>query len=165
MCSAFKPNLRERCVLMTENATIFGGFRGIGLSQPSAQITGKAPTCRKRQIEGCLDPNRRPAGECRLRDITRRPLASFCLDRQLFTHSILCATFVEHYTRSLRWPSRRAARLKCVFGKGWSSGCVLFSMERFDACKRQGDLDRLRFIFRRDGLYGRASLGAERRKA
>jgi len=62
MCSAFKPNLRERRALMRENAKIFGGFRGIGLSQPRAQITGKAPTCRKRQIEGCLDPNRRPSG-------------------------------------------------------------------------------------------------------
>jgi hypothetical protein len=70
---------------MRENAKIFGGFRGIGLSQPRAQITGKAPTCRKRQSEGCLDPNRRACGESA--EISQNaPIASFCFDRGLFTY-------------------------------------------------------------------------------
>ena len=52
---------------MRKNSAIFGTFRGVGLSQPRGQITGKAPTCQKRQIETCLATNPRLSGECRVR--------------------------------------------------------------------------------------------------
>ncbi len=83
---------------MRENAKIFGGFRGIGLSQPRARITGKAPTCRKRQIEGCLDPNRRPSGECRLRCLKTPPLRLSASIAGYLHIWILRAPFVERYT-------------------------------------------------------------------
>jgi len=66
-CHAFEPNLWERCAVMSENPAIFGGVQGVGSSRPRGQITEKAPTWRKRQIEACLDPNRRLPGECRFK--------------------------------------------------------------------------------------------------
>jgi hypothetical protein len=52
---------------MSENPAIFGGVQGVGSSRPRGQITEKAPAWRKRQIEACLDPNRRLSGECRFK--------------------------------------------------------------------------------------------------